>query len=915
MKQSSIAEFAQYRFVRDRENNVITLPAQGIDERNLLVLDCERWGLARLHIFEEAAKRQDKLEAFQEEMQKIARMRSPSVVRITSWGRDEEELFYASEMQDGEPLPAYLDRTGGVPFSIAAEWMSQLFSLLESVENLTASFERFTTLNYQVIVDHFGVVRPVFSEFYGWTRPGAHVREHPLDWYLAQIFCSLIVGVPVRTFHENSLPRNFEELDQPVQDAILDSLEERSEHTYEQFKSVMTDLSAKADAERSGVALPKMPVREWFREDLEKSYDTDADYELPEEPDSEDEVYAVETRLRGKSANVQILPGPASIPRTEWLNQHHDATRRPGRGTINQLQVSYVEDRDSLTLIGEERVDGVDLASLIREIGPRSEEEAKIIAGRVCNAIDLLEQNVGNCSVWWLPPENVFVLTGTRSREASGNLVGRKGSDGWADYPIKLRLHQTTATLKEGVNLPPSVRRLSREPGRGFRNARRSAILVPLVWRLLVGTRFRWAKPVKKIEGVSPGLIDLFEEYRVELRENPEDLEKEFLEAMNSLVLETKEKPKKDDLAEKVKKGDAALEEAFGATLFDGELDTNVDLEKESEFTSAPEDKDAPAPALERPEEEPAKDPEPEERTAPKSRLPWLWAAVAGAVVAAIFGFLASDWSKEQSVYEVAPEIEFPEPEFEPRASADSEQVITVLQDFLLEEGGPQNLKLLHLIQVFDFEANRIAIENALRAAAKERKPTAAMLLAGLARTRGKAPEEYRPWMLQAAKMGDAEAQFRYANEILSAGVGGEERDEAVSLLALAAAEGHDPSRELWAVTVMDTQPAEAYKMVQSAAADGISSAIFTQGLFQANGIGTDIDESAAAASFKKAAELGDVEAMYWFARCLEVGYGVETSFTEAQRWMKNAASQGNAKAEQWCEERDIQVVAPIQQG
>jgi len=911
MKQSAIAEFAQFRFVRDRDDSVITLPSQGIDERNLLVLDCERWGLARLHIFENAAKRKDKLEAFQDEIQKIALMRSRSVVRITTWGRDEDELFYASEMQDGEALPAYLDRTTGVPFSIAGDWMSQIFSLLDSVDVLTPSFERFTTLNFQVIVDHFGIVRPVFSEFYGWTRPGAQVSEHSPDWYIGQIFCSLIVGVPVRTFHRGSLPGNFDELDQSVQDAVLDSLEGRNGNSYDRLKEVMSELSSDADEDRPEVTLPLMPVREWLREDLKKSYDSEADYELSAAPDPRDELYAIPTRIRGKAANVQILPGLVSIPREEWLNQHHDATRRPGRGTINQLQVNYVEDRDSLSLVGEERVDGVDLASLVRVIGARSEVEAKVIAAKVCSAIDLLEQNVGACCVWWLPPENVFVLTGTRSRESSGRLVERKGIDGWESYPIKLRLHQTTATLKQGVNLPPAVRRLSREPGRGFRAARRSAILLPLMWRLLVGMRLRWATPVEGIDGVSTALTDLFEEYRVRLRENPEEIETDFLEAMLALTPEKPEKPEPDDLPDKHKKGEDALEAAFDATLYDGDIELSADPVKESDSTAELETEELPHAEL-----EPDSPTEKEEIIAPdqqsgassKSRMNWLWPALAGVVAAAAVGYALSDWNERQSLYEVEPEIEFPQPVFEFFEPASSSEVVTALQNFLIAEGGPQNLKLLQLLKVFDLEVNRVNIENGLRAAVKDRNPEAAQLMGELSRIRGDAPEEYRSWLLEAAKMGDGESQFRYANEILGSGIDGEERAEAIAMLGLAACEGHDPARELWAITVMDPDPAGAYEAVESAAGNGIPSALFTLGVFQADGIGTIADKTASAVSFKKAAELGEVQAMYWFARCLEVGYGVETSFTEAQRWMKNAASLGNGNAERWCLEREIPV-------
>ena len=95
MSESPSTDFAQYRFLKDREGNVVTLPSQFMDERILLAIDCERWGLARLHIFEDGARREEVLQAFQKEMKEISQLRGETVGRLLSWGRDSEELFYA----------------------------------------------------------------------------------------------------------------------------------------------------------------------------------------------------------------------------------------------------------------------------------------------------------------------------------------------------------------------------------------------------------------------------------------------------------------------------------------------------------------------------------------------------------------------------------------------------------------------------------------------------------------------------------------------------------------------------------------------------------------------------------------------------------------------------------------------------
>ena len=524
MKVPSISEFAQYRFVRDARGNVIKLPSQGVDEKILLVLDCERWGLARLHIFEGAAARSDKLEAFQAELQQIAEIRSDHVSRLVSWGRDAEELFYADEMRDGEPLPAYLSRTGGVPFPVASGWILQLLTFFESIGQLPPSMLRFSTLNFEVVMNRHGKIFPVFSEFYGWTKPGAQVREHKVEWSLAQVFCSLIAGVPIRTFHRDSLPRNFDELDEATREVILRTLEEGSADTYDSFKAAMEAGSAGAKERESEVAVPLMPVREWLRNDLANSYEGPADYVLSADFANDDERYAIRSHLRGAAANIQLIPGPGSIPREGWLNQHHDATRRPGRGMMNQLSVNYIEDRDSLTLIGEERVEGVDLGALVTGTGPLSDEAVKRIASAINTALDGLEKQAGACAVWWLPPENIFLLTGTRSLSGSVGLIERKGPEAWSSLPLKLRLHQTLATLKDGVNIPSRVRQLSRLPGKQYEVVRRSVIALPLLWYCLTGNRFRWSCVVQTQSSVPEPVGELFERFRMRLREEPSEM-------------------------------------------------------------------------------------------------------------------------------------------------------------------------------------------------------------------------------------------------------------------------------------------------------------------------------------------------------------------------------------------------------
>lgn len=903
MKAPAISEFAQYRFVRDARGHVINLPSQGVDERILLVLDCERWGLARLHIFESAANRSDKLEAFQAELREIADIRSDQVSRLISWGREAGELFYADEMRDGEPLPVYLGRTGGVPIPAASGWLSELLRVFETLERLPPSLRRFSTLNFEMVMNRAGRVYPVFSEFYGWTKPGAPVREHKVEWSFAQIFCSLIGGVPIRTFHRDSLPRNFDELDGVTREVILKTLDEGSDDTYESFKAAMEAESGRVTEWESEVAVPLMPLREWLRRDLANSYDGAPEYRLDADFERGDEHYAILSHLRGTAANIQLIPGPGSIPREGWLNQHHDATRRPGRGMINQLSVNYIEDRDSVTMIGEERVEGVDLGSLVARIGALSNEAVKEAAAAINAALDGLEKQAGACAVWWLPPENIFLLTGTRSLSGSAGLIERKGPGAWSSLHLKLRLHQTLETLKDGVNLPPKVRHLSRLPGKQYEPVRRSGIALSLLWYLLTGTRFRWSRAVQA-QGPVPGpLAALFESFRVRLREEPSEIVENLFLVFDRLDLSAGSETEVVTEEFPPEKNDG-LEEVLRATLYDGELDLP---DGTPETVSEVIDGLQPIVPVTAPTHDGVETVE-SPGTGRRSGSPiWLWSIIFGVVIASAAGYLLSGWSFKKGVFREAAELEFPLPAFGHPEGDAGELARTTIEDLLVSGGSPESLRLLSLLQNPDLESSREKITSWLESEAVEGSGAAHRALGLLALALGEPADAAAGYFLQGAKRGDTESQLRYAASQWSGEPGDPLTGDALQFLEIAAGSGHPAGQELLAMAKAAAgDGAGAFKWMEKSARQGWAPAVYQLGLFFINGIGCEVDASRAVTHLRYAAELGEERAMFDYGRCLSEGYGVTASFPEARRWMRIASSRGHGGALRWCLDRGI---------
>ena len=543
MKQPEIADFAQFRFVRTSTGNLVTLPAKGIDEQILLVLDCERYRLARLHIFERAALREDRLEAFEAEMERVAAIQHPAVSRLISWGRDEEELFYADEMRDAEPLPDYLGRTGGVSFSVAASWILRLLDGVESAgESIPPTLERYANLNLQVERDRTGQVVPSFSEFQAWMKPGVHVAEHSRVYLLAQVFCASIVGVPARVFSHDSLPRNFDELAGDVRETVLAALDDDG-NVLDSFREAMTGLAAsnREDDHARTTLSPASPLVAWLGNELTAAEAEGPSASLPAgsfppgEASEVDDPYSTPATLRGLHGQVRVIPGEEALPRNHWLRQHYEAMRRPGRGMVNQLTVLEYEKRGAVSLVGEECPEGVDLELLVIEKGPLPWAHSLSCVRRTVATLRRLEDRTGSCAVWWLPPDAIHVVTGAAGADAAAGFFRRRGAAAWDETPMRLRLHQHTRSLLRGVDLPDNLLELGSEPGRGFAEARHSAITMQLLWFLRTGERLPWYRPVHEDGRIPEPVCHRLEEYRNWLVHQPRTPRKSFLEEWEQL--------------------------------------------------------------------------------------------------------------------------------------------------------------------------------------------------------------------------------------------------------------------------------------------------------------------------------------------------------------------------------------------
>lgn len=156
---------------------------------------------------------------------------------------------------------------------------------------------------------------------------------------------------------------------------------------------------------------------------------------------------------------------------------------------------------------------------------------------------------------------------------------------------------------------------------------------------------------------------------------------------------------------------------------------------------------------------------------------------------------------------------------------------------------------------------------------------------------------------VEAAKAGDAEAQYQLGC-CCEAGRGvPQDGQRAAEWFRQAAAQGHRDAQYALAHSLAygihcPQNCEEAIVWYRKAAERGHLDAQYVLALSHAYGIGVSEDQGEAAAWYHKAAEAGDVDAQENLARAFFEGCGVPQDPIQASLWFQRAAEQGHASAQ-----------------
>lgn len=835
----------------------MTLAPSLPDETVALALDLGRWSLVRLHRIAGGRRREPDFHPVAEAVDAVSQSVDGGIFRLFSWGCVGEDWCYVDEMRDSEGLAAYLGRIGSVPVPVAARWIAALLDEWEVVALPWPGEVLSRRESFEVVCGAGKETRLVLSGVQAVVGAALSPGGGSPEEALARLFESLV-------------RERLDALSHGAAEAIRRSLDGAS------FREALRVCADLPDGEGE-VPPPRSQLLEWMGNEWKSLPADGGERRFPDGRGGAEDRYAVSATVRGAASRLQILPGPLSLPREGWLDQHHRATRRPGRGRAHQWQVNYLEDAGALTLVGEECPAACSLGDWAGTVGPLDQETATVAARRIEEALVSQESVAPPTPVWWLPPENVFLLEGR-----DGFWTGDAVSEWGREIPMKFRLHQTLATLMAGVGLPPRLREWAAAGTADFAEVRRASVLFPLLWLLSTGSRFHWDRsPAHRL--VAPGLAEWFDLRRRQLAESPETF-------AGSIV------------------------EAFAAYCPEPGPEPTTESEVEQEPLSVPESAVESVPPTEIKEQAPpvpehednvSIEPLPPEPVAVRrsSASFWGWTALAGAVASLAVGYGLSGWTFRQGPYPSAEALRF---EMPPAQRSESGSFVAGLSEFLLAEGSATSLRFLGHLDRLGEDADAdgrliIWLEDLYDRGSVE----AARHRAELAEVLGEHEAGIADWWLVAAKAGNLEAKYRSAVDWSGASRNDEERQEAVTLLEEAASAGHAAARvRLSGIRLEEGRAEEAFDWMRRAAEQGETAAMTALGVHYAEGIGCEPDPVRAAEQFRAAAERGDGRAMFEYGRCLANGFGLPVSYPEALRWMRLSESLGYAPAVRWLAER-----------
>ena len=501
----SLQRFGNYLISRRADGAPVELQ-RAQDEVVFLAFDARINRLVELHILKaggsmDAAEKRSALER----SKLAAEVRGSSFLRIIEAGEEEDVVFFASNLTDGEFLQDYVARRGALPATTAFCLMQQL------LEDLTATARKFARLT-----SHLRVSNPLVT-----TQEDAFLQLRIVDYGFSskemlddefsqrRVFvecCKLLFVMLTGQPYEGQNPDRF-----PVLTALPTNLR--------------TNLrSALADPEQASPALDRL------RDDVREAYAamvsslqvrnsrkhiglTDALQPLSQLQQVLLENVPIDELLKGRFAlatgddvrrypfsipalssktdqpvTVHLLPPSRIVDRNELEAVPLQMWRFNAERHPNILRSLSLWENPEWTFLTEEREPGFPLSRLLAERGTLNPPEVLVLLKQVRAGMD----QAAECGVQVVDihPSNLIFRIGKggpmQAREFERLMAKR--IDAWPTFLLKLRTHRTMRSLYEPLLAEPHEDAAQRDPHLSVRDYRCRSF-VALATYLLTGER------------------------------------------------------------------------------------------------------------------------------------------------------------------------------------------------------------------------------------------------------------------------------------------------------------------------------------------------------------------------------------------------------------------------------------------
>jgi serine/threonine protein kinase len=462
-----IERFGNYEIAQGADGQPIELQ-RSPDEFVFLAFDTRTGRLVELHVLKSGTRlwAPEKQSAFERSRQ-AAGIGHASFIRVLDSGEDADLVYYASSLNDGEPLEDYILRRGAFPpptaFSLLIHLMDDLIHLQQLPRLLegTRLDKPFITLQeetfLQLRVLDFGLSNPEQN------LPPPEVAQRLVHELCRAAFLmltgkvyagedcdrySVIRGLPsnLRTLLRTTLadPSAAPTSITLVRDGIRDALTAQTR-----------DIQGRT-SRRHLVAVESMVPRSTLREALLQDVRLEQLLKgklVPENAESQRYPFTFEASDARTQApvTVHLLP-----PRRIVSSEHYDAVplqmwRCTAESHPNILRSLSVWESPDLTFLTEERSTGFPLSRLIAERVYLNPSEVLLILRQVKAGLDqALECGMEKLDIH---PCNIFLkITGKVMAREKDKLL-QKRLDAWPKFVVMLRPHMTMRSLYEPLLL------------------------------------------------------------------------------------------------------------------------------------------------------------------------------------------------------------------------------------------------------------------------------------------------------------------------------------------------------------------------------------------------------------------------------------------------------------------------------